>query len=53
MPPQVAPYLGVISPALCATLVLMALATTAATTPVLQLLHRRRAAPLGGVPDPA
>ncbi|HEU4407314.1 MAG TPA: cation:proton antiporter [Polyangiaceae bacterium] len=40
--------LGVISPSLFAMLVLMALATTAATTPVLQLLQRRRDPALAG-----
>jgi Kef-type K+ transport system membrane component KefB len=46
--------LGVISPSLFAMLVLMALITTAATTPVLQLLQRRRDASIdGGVANPA
>jgi Kef-type K+ transport system membrane component KefB len=46
--------LGVISPSLFAMLVLMALATTAATTPVLQLLQRRRAVEVpGGCTEPA
>jgi Kef-type K+ transport system membrane component KefB len=40
--------LGVISPALFAMMVLMALVTTMMTTPLLQLLTRRPADPLGG-----
>jgi Kef-type K+ transport system membrane component KefB len=40
--------LGVIAPSLFAMLVMMALVTTAATTPVLQLLGRRRGAALAG-----
>ncbi len=46
--------LGVISPSLFAMLVIMALVTTAATTPILQLLQRRRGAELaGGFVEPA
>ena len=46
--------LGVISPSLFAMLVIMALVTTAATTPVLQLLQRGRSPePLDGAARPA